>query len=125
MAQATVTGINPSAKSDGSHVLQVKNTRGRATTVVIPATMIPVIETALQRALLERVYSVAKIGELTTGATLPHLRIEQVATGHLGSATSLCIRTPQMGWASLEASDDVLLQMKAEIDVVLSSRVKH
>jgi hypothetical protein len=88
--------------------------------------MVATVQSALQRILVEHVYSAATRGELTSGAALPRLTIEQVATAHLHDATTLCGRTSQIGWVSLEASNDVLNRMKQEIDMVLSSsRVKH
>ncbi len=125
MAQAIVTGIEPSARSDGSHVLQIKNAQGRAAKLVIPSTMVAAVQSALQRTLVERAFSVAKIGELTTGVSLPRLTVEQIATASLHGGINLCSRTPQIGWVSIEASDDVLRETKEKIDVVLASRAKH
>jgi hypothetical protein len=126
MTLATVIGIDPIAKSDGSLVLQIKDATGQDTTAIIPAAMVAAVQSALQRILVEHVYSVAKVGELTIGVALPQFTIEQVATAHLHDATTLCGLTSQMGWVSLEASNDVLRRMKQEIDMVLSSsRVKH
>jgi len=125
MTIATVIGVDATAKSDGGVVLQITNATGQDTTAVIPETMFAAVQSALQRILVERVYSVAKAGEITTGVALPQLTIEGVTTAHRHDATTLCGHTSQIGWVSLEASDDVLRRMKEKIDVVLSSRVRH
>lgn len=125
MAQAIVTGIEPSAKSDGSHVLQIKNAKGRAAKLVIPSMMVAVVQSALQNTLAQRAFSVAQVGELTTGVSLPCLTVERVATATCHGAINLCNRTPQMGWVAIEVSDDVLREMKEKIDAVLASRSKY
>jgi hypothetical protein len=126
MTPTTVIGIDPTAQSDGGLVLRMRNESGQDTTAVIPATLVAEIQSALQGILVERVSSAASLGELTTGVALPHLTIEQIAIADHSEGTTLCGHTLQMGWVSLEASGDVLREMKQKIDVVLSSSpVKH
>jgi hypothetical protein len=116
-----VSGIEPSANSDGSFsiVLQADDSELSA---VIPRNLVLPLQTALQRCLIQAAFDQSNEGLATTGVALPEITIDECKTVTKSGETNLCARTPNIGWVVLIADKRALSQLRDRIDEVLSTR---
>jgi len=113
----TAEDFEYSAGLNGDLTLKLRDPTGQQHEVVIPAQL---VEQAIHQ------FQEAQFVVLETGGTfypaLPEMIFDRVQLGHRDAGSQLLISVERIGWTAVKASDEILRQMRAEIDRLLASR---
>jgi hypothetical protein len=110
-------------EADGSQLIELSD----GTIATIPAAQIPQIALLLQNSLVQRVFEQSQRMDVPTESSfaLLELHVIEAKPATRDRLTSLSCNLTECGWAVLLCEDDVLRQMKTQIDRVLAERLFH
>jgi hypothetical protein len=116
MGLAKVVSIARDAEPDGGHVIEVVLASGETIEPLISPDLAVAVVHHLQPGIVERA------DKHRQTLSLPQSNVHDFGVTHGENSSELTVRTEQMGFVVLQASDETLQQGRREIDRVLSLR---
>ena len=106
----SITGINPEAEPDGGHMIEVADFNGEPFEVWIRPDQISQLTKVLQEGLIKQAMATED------NAPFPTLTAESIGLAHRGREVALLVSTTEAGSLVLRASDEVLTNLRSELD---------
>ena len=106
----SITGIKPEAEPDGGHMIKVADFGGEPFEVWIRPDQIAQLLNVLQEGVISRAMATAD------NARFPTLTAETIGLAHQGREVALLVSTTEIGSLVLQASDEVLDNLRSELD---------